>query len=92
MRKRPEWIDKNTAEEVITDAEVGEAFAGTNFGNMYSSREILDNTVLKCAVGYYTGYTAKWIAIQLGLATESWKLTPKGQHYLWVVYSQGKSL
>lgn len=92
MKKRPEWMGKDKPEEVVTDVEMEAAFAGTNFGTTYSHREILDNTVLKCASGWSTGHTAKCISIELGLTTESWKLTRKGKYYLWVVYSQGKSL
>lgn len=89
---KDKYFNKNKPEEVITDAEIEEAFRNTNFGTTYTHREILDNTVLKCACGWYTGHTAKGIVQSLGLVTAKWKLTKKGQYYLWKVYSQGKSL
>lgn len=77
--------------KIISDEQMIGAFGNANFGTT-DKREILRNSLLKCACGYYTGHTATHILIELGLVTEKWTLTKKGQEYLWAAYSQGISL
>lgn len=82
------------AEEMITDGEIESAWGNANFGEYLNAnkRELINNTVLKCASGYYTGATAKAIAIQLGLISPTkWMLTKKGKEYLYEAFSSGKS-
>ena len=82
----------DSVDQIISDKAIDAAFEGTNFGSP-TPREIVANSLLKCAVGYYTGHTAKCILIELGLVYKSkWALTKLGQHYLWSAYSQGVSI
>lgn len=83
-------------EKIITDEQIEAAWGNANFGEVYSSktgrREIIRNTLLKCACGYETGRTAKIIAQELGLVTVKWTLTKKGKEYLFAAYSNGTSV
>lgn len=78
---------------VITDEQIEKAWGNSNFGDFLNQnkRELVNNTVLKCASGYYTGHTSKRIVEELGLVTPKWRLTKKGKEYLYEAYSQGKS-
>ncbi len=78
---------------VITDEQIEKAWGNSNFGDFLNQnkRELVNNTILKCASGYYTGHTAKRIVEELGLVTTKWTLTKKGKEYLYEAYSQGKS-
>lgn len=80
-------------EEIITDQEIESAWGDANFGEFLNAnkRELINNSVLKCASGYYTGSTAVHIVCGLGLATEKWELTKKGKYYLYSAFSSGKS-
>lgn len=83
-----------TPEEIITDEEITKAWGNANFDSFLNEnkRELINNTVLKCASGYYTGFTARTIITALGLASsDSWTLTAKGKEYLYCAFSQGKS-
>lgn len=66
----------------VTDKELADAFKGTNFGSA-EPREVMKDTLLKCAGGYCTGYTAERISIGLGLTTVKWKLTKRGKEVLY---------
>ena len=79
-------------DEIISDIKVEIAFQETDFGST-PHREVIRNSLLKCACGYYTGHTAKSILIELGLVYKSkWNLTLLGQHYLFAAYSEGISI
>lgn len=80
-----------TVGELLSDAEISKAWANANFGDV-GRRELIANTLLKCASGFVTGSTAKAIVSELGLTTTKWTLTVKGKQYLWAAYSGGKSL
>lgn len=78
-------------EEVITDAEVERVHAYANFGSGISKREVIDQTLLKCACGYSSGHTAQMIVAEHGLVISSKRkgitaLTQRGRKYLWAVY------
>lgn len=78
----------NSIQEIVSDAQITEAFKNTNFGSQ-SHREVLAETLLKCAGGFYTGHTAKAIAIELGLVNRvKWKLTKAGGRYLFYAYEK----
>lgn len=78
-------------EEIITDEQIEVAFGYSNFGER-SKREVVRNSLLKCASGYNTGHTAEVIVKELGLVTTKWTLTKKGKQYLWAAYSNGISV
>lgn len=83
-----------TPEEMITDGEIDHAWGNANFGDFLNQnkRELINNTLLKCASGYSTGATAKAIVRQLKLVKEgNWTLTKKGKEYLYEAFSNGKS-
>jgi hypothetical protein len=78
--------------ELISDERLNEVFGSANFGST-RKREIVRNTLLKCASGYYTSSTAKAIVIELGLVHPvKWELTKAGQKYLFDAYSNGLSV
>lgn len=77
--------------ELITEERINEVWGNANFGST-SRREVLRNTLLKCAAGYYTGHTAKCIVEELGLVTKKWTLTKFGKQYLFAAYSNGLSV
>lgn len=81
----------NALQEMISDEQIDKVWGSANFGTT-SKREIIRNTLLKCASGYYTGHTAKYIVIELGLVNKvKWTLTKLGQQYLFEAYSDGVS-
>lgn len=75
------------AEEIISDSELDKVHANAKFGTM-TKRDVVKYGVLKCASGYHQGHTSKTICIEHGLIYESdYKLTPKGQEYLWASWA-----
>ena len=80
-------------EDLITDAAIDLVFGNAEFGSSHTKREIVNNSLLKCAAGYCTGHTAKCILQELGLVNPNkWELTKIGQEYLFVSYSGGLSV
>lgn len=79
-------------EDLVTDRQLELAFLNTNFGERLTKRQIVANTILKCAAGYSTGHTAKCIAEELGLVTPSWELSHRGKLYLYAAYAGGVSV
>ena len=77
--------------DIVTDAQVELAWGSANFGAI-QPREVIANTLLKCASGYATGRTARAICEELGLVTEGWQLSQRGKAYLFAAYSGGLSL
>lgn len=82
----------NKVENIVTDEQINDAWGNANFGSS-PKRDVIANTLLKCASGYITGHTAKCIAEELGLVKSSkWELTKKGKEYLWAAYSGNLSV
>jgi len=81
-----------SVEEIVKEEELTEVFGNANFGQGVTKREVVSNSLLKCATGYKTGHTAKCILEELGLVTKNWTLTKKGKEYLFAAYSGGKSI
>lgn len=75
--------DKKT---MFDDAQISEAFKGTNFGmpnTPDNNRLILKNALLKAAVGYYNGHTITQIMMRLDLiSTKTSRVTKLGLLYL----------
>ncbi len=67
---------------LIPDELLTKAFENTNFGST-PYREVVRESLLKCASGYTTGRTAKIICMELGLVTAKWTLTKHGKEYLY---------
>lgn len=79
-------------EDIITNEQLDKVWGNANFGTI-SKRKVIANGVLKCASGYYTGHTLKFIMKELGLVNPSkWALTKKGKEYLFAEFSGGESL
>lgn len=77
--------------ELISEKTIDAVFGHANFGSM-SKRDVIRNTLLKCASGYDTGHTAKIIVRELGLVDVSkWKLTKSGKEYLYAAFSDGNN-
>ena len=81
----------NNVNEIVTDQELDQVWGNADFGKN-DKRHILKHALLKCACGYYTGRTAKYIVTELGLANERWEITPKGKQYLFAAFSGGVSI
>jgi hypothetical protein len=77
--------------DIVTDSQVELAWGNANFGDV-SPRDVIANTLLKCAVGYATGRTARVICEELGLVTGDWQLSQRGKAYLFAAYSRGLSV
>lgn len=73
-------------EDLITDKAIEIAFGNADFGTERTKREIVANALLKCACGYSTGSTARYILKQLGLVTSELELSAIGKEYLWATY------
>ncbi len=83
----------DTLEEIISDTELDKVYGNANFGgagDMAEKREVVRHGVLKCACGYYQGHTSTQIVIKLGLVDNEYKITPKGQRYLWLAFTTDK--
>lgn len=83
-----------TPEEIITDEQIENAWGNSNFGEFLNKnkRELVNNTILKCASGYHSGHTAQCIVRELGLVyAGKWGLTKRGREYLYEAFSNGKS-
>lgn len=76
-------------EKMVTDSEIERAFDNADFGDL-SNRDVVDSSVLKCASGWHQGFTAETISRDLGLITKNYRLTKKGQRYLWAAFSEPK--
>lgn len=79
-------------EEIITLNQIENAWGNSNFGEYlnFHKRELINNTLLKCASGYHAGYTAQCIVRELELVDpKKWELTSKGKAYLYEAFSQG---
>lgn len=71
---------------IVSDEELDDAWGNSNFGGN-SKRDVIANTLLKCASGYESGKTAKAIVENLGLVKLSkWTLTKKGKEYLYEAF------
>lgn len=81
----------DTVQDIITDKQMKTAFGNANFGDV-SPRDVIANTLLKCASGYATGHTARVICEELGLVTPDWQLSQRGKAYLFAAYSNKLSL
>jgi transcriptional regulator with XRE-family HTH domain len=78
-------------EQIITDEQLNKAWGNANFGSI-PKREVLRNTLLKCASGFLTGHTAKCIVEELGLVHRSkWQLSSLGKRYLFAAYPEDLS-
>ena len=82
-----EAIPSSKLKELISDDLLDQVWGYANFGSI-SKREVVRDTLLKCASGYYTGRTAEFIAMELGLISrKEWMLTKLGQEYLYEAYA-----
>ncbi len=72
--------------DIVTDAQLKNAWGNADFGNT-NPRIVIADTVLKCAVGYATGQTARMICEELGLVTPDWELSQRGKAYLFAAFN-----
>lgn len=78
--------------ELISDKTIECTFGNENFGRM-SKRDVIRYSLLRCAAGYRTGYTAKRIMQELGLVnSRKWQLTKSGKEYLFAAFYDGNSI
>ncbi|MDD0817176.1 hypothetical protein PSQ39_21255 [Curvibacter sp. HBC28] len=64
-------------EPIVSDAEIEQAFRGTNFGSA-DHRKLLNVSVLKALVGYHCGHTITTIMQDLKLIGKTCKPTKRG--------------
>lgn len=74
--------------EIIPDNEIDRVHANANFGSM-EKRDVVNLGVLKAACGFYQGSTSRAIITEHGLINKDYKLTDKGQRYLWAAFGDG---
>ena len=74
-----------TAQNIIRDEELIEAFGNANFGSI-SKRDVVKFGLLKCVCGYYQGHTSTQIITELGLINKEYEITAKGRQYLWLAF------
>lgn len=79
----------HNANQIITDDQIDSVWGNSDFGTR-TPREVVDDTMFKCAGGYRTGHTAQQIAIELGLVTRNWTITELGHRYLCAIISDVK--
>lgn len=78
-------------QDIVTDVEINAVWGAANFGIYYTQRQVIAETVLKCAAGFSTGSTAERITRALGLVNQkTWTLTKKGRLYLWAEFRTDK--
>jgi hypothetical protein len=72
--------------QVITQEQIDKVWGNANFG--HSNRMgVVQQGLLKCASGYYQGYTSRSIITELGLITPKYRLTALGRVCLWEWFS-----
>ncbi len=71
--------------EIVTEAELKEAFENTNFGET-SNRDVINYNLLKITCGFHIGFTARSILKELQLLHPNNLLTKKGGEYLYEVF------
>lgn len=76
--------------EMVTEEEIDTVWGNSNFGSM-SKMDVVKFGLLKCASGYYQGYTSKGILKDLGLITETYKLTRRGKFCLWEFFGKNSN-
>lgn len=76
---------------MVTAEEIDAVWGNSNFGTM-SRENVVKYGLLKCASGYYQGYTSKHILIDLKLITEkTYKLTRRGRYCLWEFFGKNSN-
>lgn len=78
-------------ENKITDAQIEAAWGNANFGEDNNNKQkVINDTLLKIACGYRTGFTAMSICKELGLVTGYGRvlsLSDEGRRYLYDIVS-----
>ncbi len=81
-------MTRKFAHDLISDKEIDYVHGNADFGPTLTQREIVDQSLLKCACGYHNGFTAQTILAEHGLivSARSKRLTTKGKIYLFAAY------
>jgi len=91
MRKSVQLLQHaQTVEELVSDADLDDAWGGANFGGM-PKREVIRLGTLKCLAGWHQGHTSKTICTELGLINDKYKVTAKGRAYIWLACAKGSN-
>lgn len=80
-------------EKMVTMEEIEAVWGNANFGSM-SKEDVVKFGLLKCASGYYQGYTSNAILKELGLIIhdeKKYKLTRRGQYCLYEFFGKGSN-
>lgn len=77
-------------EDLVSDAELDEAWGNANFGGI-SKREVIRLGTLKCLAGWHQGFTSQAICTELGLINKKYEVTAKGKAYLWLSCASGSN-
>lgn len=68
--------------KMVEQSEIDAVWGNANFGDI-PRLDVVKYSVLKCACGYHTGWTARQIVTELGLITKGYKITERGRYCLW---------
>lgn len=77
--------------EAITKEQIDAVWGNANFGDT-SRFDVVKYGLLKCASGYYQGFTSKTILTELGLITKGYRLTKLGRFCLWEWFENGSNI
>ena len=77
--------------DILTEKDIEPYFKNTNFGSM-ANFDVVKYGLLKCACGYYQGYTSTTILTQLGLITKKYNITKLGKEHLWEWFSDNSKI
>lgn len=77
--------------KMVTSEELEAIWGKADFGQM-TKENVVKFGLLKCASGYYQGYTSKSILKELGLVTEAYNLTKRGRYCLFEYFGKDSNL
>jgi hypothetical protein len=80
-----------SVEEIVSDKEIEEIWGNANFGAM-SKRDVVKYALLKVCSGFRQGHTATVIITELGLVTMKYRLTKKGERYLYYAFKGSSTI
>lgn len=84
--------------EVVSDEEIARVHGRANFGPTMTPRDVVNEGVLKYAIGYHSGHTQLCILLEHGLITKprpgryDASLTKKGKRYARALHEAGINL
>jgi hypothetical protein len=80
--------------KMVTLDEVESVWGNADFGPKLNANkmDVVKYGLLKCAGGYYQGYTSQQICTELGLLTKGYNLTKRGRYCLFEFFVGSSTL